>query len=124
MSALTAALERDQDSPPSNNNVGKDIKQEKYDEDSQTDGKGSGKMKREIKTEPMDESNSDSSSLAIKEESVKQEHGSPMGNSVSHSMSSSDNKDLMDIKDIKPVVPEPVQSGSSSGVQEKRKCCK
>uniref|UniRef100_A0A1B6BX87 histone acetyltransferase n=1 Tax=Clastoptera arizonana TaxID=38151 RepID=A0A1B6BX87_9HEMI len=123
MAAITAALTRDDDSPPcSNQNKGKldnmDIKSERDDGNNGEDddgegrhreggGKGmsfdcGGKIKQEIKTEPMDQDS------RLKDDiSIKDEPRSP--NSTNDSST-----------DIKPVIPEPI--AQQAGVDKKRKC--
>ncbi|CAH1390893.1 unnamed protein product [Nezara viridula] len=105
MAAITASLNRDEDSPTSNNNQtsrGKgDIKLEpdemKEDEDGER-GSGKGIGTGKIKQEPMDD-------MPAKDE-IKEEPKSPKVN---------------DAPDVKPtVVPEPIQQGV--GMDKKKKC--
>lgn len=122
MAAITAAQDRDEDSPPASSGgpvKGKlDMKHEEVEikrEEGETTnhlegGKGVGNdIKTEIKAEPIEETE-------IKEEPrIKEEPSSPMSTAEIPSESS-------DVKDIKPTaIIEPIQSTS---VDKKRKCSK
>lgn len=120
MAAITAAQDRDEDSPPaSSGGAGKldmkheeiEIKKEEGETTNHIESSGgksvTNDIKTEIKPEPMEESE-------IKEEPhIKEEPSTPMSSSTN---------DNADIKDIKPIaIIEPIQSTS---MDKKRKCSK